>query len=408
MGSPRRRIAVITPFLDKQHGTERCMIEQLNRLGNDYEIHVYSKRVADIEPGKIVWHRVGDIPGPHVLRYLWFLAANHAHRWRDRRFRNLHFDAVFSPGVNCLDANVIVAHIMTGVFLQDIRHSLRFRNTPMRSWLRLLHRRLFYRIVITLEKLSYSRQDLYLVVLSKIMARDVQRTCGKTERVFPVYNAVDSQKFSPAVRHALREEARRSLGLHQDEFLILLIGNDLVTKGLRCLLKAVDLLQDSSIRVAVVGLDDSGPYHKFVREHALASRLAFLPVRPDVEFYYAAADLYVGPSLYDGFPLPPLEAMSCGIPAIVSSHAGISEIISSVEGGMVLADPEDFASLSKMIHRLVADPALCARVGADAARNVAQYTWDRNAAEIKAVLEEFLASRERPRQNGPAEPVVES
>jgi glycosyltransferase involved in cell wall biosynthesis len=392
--SPRHRIAVITPFLDKEHGTERCVIEQLSRLSDNYEIHVYSKRVEDIEPGKIVWHRVPDIPGPHVLRYLWFLAANHLYRWRDRRFRNLDFDLVFSPGVNCLDADVIVAHIITRVYLEDIRHSLRLRNTPVASWLRLLHRRLFYRIAIALEKFSYSRRDLYLVVLTGIMAQDVQRAYGKSQLVFRVYNAVDSQQYSPAVRNALRPQARRTLGLREDEFLILLIGNDLVTKGLRCLLKAVDLLQDPSIRVVVAGKDDSSPYHKFVREHALSSRLAFLPVRPDVEFYYAAADLYVGPSLYDGFPLPPLEAMACGVPAIVSSRAGISEIVSDGEAGLVLADPEDFTSLAKMIHRFVADPALCARVGAEATRKVAQYTWDRNAAEIKEVLEAFLASRQ--------------
>jgi glycosyltransferase involved in cell wall biosynthesis len=393
----KRRIAVISPFLDKQHGTERCVVEQLNRLGNDYEIHVYSERVEDIEPGKIIWHRVRDIPGPHVLRYLWFFAANHIYRWRDRRFRHLHFDLVLSPGVNCLDADVITSHIVFTVFLRNIRHSLRLRNTPMRSWLRLLHRRLLYRIVVTLEKISYSRRDLYLVVLSNIMMRDVQRSFGKSQFVFPLYYGVDSQKFSPAVRNSLRAEARRSLGLRKDEFLILLVGNDLITKGLRCLLQAVDLLHNPSIRVAVAGQDDSAPYHKFLREHSMTSRLDFLPVRPDVEFYYAAADLYVGPSLYDGFPLPPLEAMSSGIPAIVSSQAGISEIILDGEAGFVLADPEDFASLAKMIHRLYDDPALCARMGANATRNVAQYTWDRNAAKLKEVFEAFFARRENTR-----------
>jgi glycosyltransferase involved in cell wall biosynthesis len=125
----------------------------------------------------------------------------------------------------------------------------------------------------------------------------------------------------------------------------------------------------------------------------MTSRLDFLPIRPDVEFYYAAADLYVGPSVYDGFPLPPFEAMSCGIPAIVSSQAGISEIILNGESGLVLADPEDFASLAKMIHRLLDDPALCARMGANATRSVAQYTWDRNATELKAILEACLARR---------------
>jgi glycosyltransferase involved in cell wall biosynthesis len=404
----KRRIALISPFLDKQHGTERCVVEQLNRLGNDYEIHVYSKRVADVEPGKIIWHPVRDIPGPHVVRYLWFFVANHFYRWRDRRFRNLDFDLVISPGVNCLDADVITSHIIFTVFLRNIRHSLRFRNTPLGSWGRLLHRRILYRIIVTMEKFSYSRQDLCLVVLSDIMARDVQKNFGKSQWVFPLYYGVDSQKFSPAMRKSLRAEARRSLGLRQDEFLILLVGNDLVTKGLRCLLKAVDLLQNESIRIVVAGQDDSAPYHKFLRDHSLTSRLDFLPVRPDVEFYYAAADLYVGPSLYDGFPLPPLEAMSSGIPAIVSSQAGISEIILDGEAGLVLADPEDFAALSEMIHKLFDDPALCARLGANATRNVAQYTWDRNATELKAILDAVFASRKPSGGSEPAERVVES
>jgi hypothetical protein len=153
MGSRRRRIAVITPFLDKQHGTERCVIEQLNRLATTTKSTSTASGWRISSQAKSSGTRWAISPARIVLRYLWFFAANHFYRWRDRRFRNLHFDLVFSPGVNCLDADVIVAHIITGVFLQDIQHSLHFRNTPLRSWLRLLHRRLFYRIVITLEKL---------------------------------------------------------------------------------------------------------------------------------------------------------------------------------------------------------------------------------------------------------------
>jgi glycosyltransferase involved in cell wall biosynthesis len=393
----KRRIAVITPFLDKQHGTERCIIEELDRLADDYEIHVYSKRVEDIAPGKITWHRIPDIPGPFALRYVWFFAANHFYRWRDRRFRRLDFDLVLSPGVNCLDADVIICHIVIRAFLKNIQHSLRFRTTRLRSWPLLLHRRLFYRIVATAEKFAYSRQDLYLVVLTNIMGRDVQRNFGKSRLLFQSYCGIDSQKFSPAVCGSLRAEARRSLGLRPDDFLILMLSNDLITKGLRCLLEAVQLLQNPSVRIIVAGHDDSAPYHKFLRENSMESRVHFLPVRPDVEFYYAAADLYAAPSLYDGYPLPVSEAMSCGIPAIASTHAGTSEIIRDGEDGFVLADPADSASLAKMIQKLVDDPALSARMGANASRNVAQFTWDRNAAELKVILEAFLASRENTR-----------
>ena len=57
-GPAKTRIAVVSPFLDKQHGTERCVVEQVERLARDYEVHVYSNRVEDIDLSRIVWHRV--------------------------------------------------------------------------------------------------------------------------------------------------------------------------------------------------------------------------------------------------------------------------------------------------------------------------------------------------------------
>ena len=55
--------------------------------------------------------------------------------------------------------------------------------------------------------------------------------------------------------------------------------------------------------------------------------MKFVPPRNDIEFYYAAADAYVGPSLEDTFAQPPAEAMACGLPVIVSSANGTSEIV---------------------------------------------------------------------------------
>ena len=60
---PRRRIAVVSPFLDKRHGTERSVVEQIERLALNYEIHVYSNRVVDIDPAAIVFHRVPAVAG---------------------------------------------------------------------------------------------------------------------------------------------------------------------------------------------------------------------------------------------------------------------------------------------------------------------------------------------------------
>lgn len=74
------RIAVVSPFIDKRHGTERCIAEQVERLACDYgyEIHIYSQRVKDIsvttDCGCIIWHRIPSIPGPHPV-WLWLLGT---------------------------------------------------------------------------------------------------------------------------------------------------------------------------------------------------------------------------------------------------------------------------------------------------------------------------------------------
>src|ERR1700688_3703161 len=116
LGRFKLRLAVVSPFLDRQHGTERCIVEQIEYFLRQpgCEIHIYSQSVRDLEivrsrgfwvsppsPGKAIWHRIPGLPGPHLLNYLWWYFANQAVRWYHRKFRGLRFDLVFSPGINC-------------------------------------------------------------------------------------------------------------------------------------------------------------------------------------------------------------------------------------------------------------------------------------------------------------------
>ena len=117
------RLAVVSPFLDRSHGTERVLVEQLERLAFHHgcEIHLYSQHVADLavsQPhaahtsgsGVILWHKVPSTRGPYILQYLaWILLNQCLRRW-DKFFRRLSFDLVLSPGVNCFDADVVIVH----------------------------------------------------------------------------------------------------------------------------------------------------------------------------------------------------------------------------------------------------------------------------------------------------------
>jgi hypothetical protein len=86
---PPVRIAVVSPFIDKRHGTERRIAEWISRLPQEYEIHIYSQRVEDVDLAGMRLHKIPRIPGPHLVNFLWWLAANHLWRWWDARVRGL-------------------------------------------------------------------------------------------------------------------------------------------------------------------------------------------------------------------------------------------------------------------------------------------------------------------------------
>jgi glycosyltransferase involved in cell wall biosynthesis len=78
-----------------------------------------------------------------------------------------------------------------------------------------------------------------------------------------------------------------------------------------------------------------------MHDRGLEDKIRFMPSRGDVEWYYAAADAYVGPSFEDTFAQPPAEAMACGLPVITSATNGTAEIITDGVDGLIVQDPND-------------------------------------------------------------------
>jgi len=390
----RPRVAVISPFLDKRHGTERCVAEQIERLSDEFEVHLYSTRVRDLDLTKIIWHKTGLRLAPHVLAYCWFLISNHVVRAWDKRVHNLKFDIVFSPGINCLDADVIAVHIVFAEFYRLAVEDLKFVRNKIAFWPRLIHRRLMYRLFIGLERHVYSNQRIPLVVISHKMEEDLRRFFARTENVQLLYHGIDPAHMNPERRMMLREKSRNELGIPAEAFALLLVGNDWKKKGLYTLLEAVVALNDSNVWVLVRGDDDLRLSRDAIRKFGLADRVKFLPSIPEIDAYYAACDVYVGPSLEDSFAIPPLEAMACGLPVIVSAQAGVSELIEHNENGFILQNPNDFAALSELIRALREDPSLREQVSSRAASTAREYTWQRNGESFSRFMRD-LVSRKR-------------
>jgi len=366
------------------------VVEWIDRLSDAFEIHVYSQNIEDLDLSKFVWHRVSRLPGPHLFNFLWWFVANRLQRYRDQRSKNIQFDIVFSPGPNCLDADAVTVHIVFAEFVRRVRPELKFIRNPVRLWPRLLHRRMYYKIAMLLERRVFRNLHTQLILTAPHTSEEIGRFFGRRE-VFPVVSTgLDHTVFNPARRCGLRNYARESLGVGEDRFVLLLIGNDWRKKGLGTLLGALEILPHLPVDLLVAGKDDPGPFLSAIQEKPLKLRVRFLPSIKDVERYYAAADAYVGPSLEDTFAMPASEAMACGLPTIISARAGASALVTDRFDGLILNDPSDVQELANLILLLCENKQLRERLGRNAAQTAQKYTWERSTEELVVVFQKIL------------------
>jgi glycosyltransferase involved in cell wall biosynthesis len=387
------RLAVISPFLDKRHGSERIMLEWLLHLPQEFEIHIYSQRVEDVDLSKFTWHRIPKLPGPHLLNFLWWLAANRFCIGWDRHLRGLRHDLVFSSGANSIGADVMCVHIVFAEYVRQVQSGMRLFQNPVRQWPRLLHRKLYYRVANWMERRACMDRRTTLVGCSRKTAQELNRFYNRRDRIPVLYLGLDHSVFNPETRAALRQAARSELELPEDQLAVILVGNDWRNKGVLALLEALEQLRELPIELFFVSDEDPSACWGFVKEKKLENRVRFLAPRKDIEFYYAAADAYAGPSLQDSYGIPPVEAMACGLPVIVSASAGVAEIITHGVDGLILDDPKDSKALATMIRQLYEDEAFRSRLGERAAETARQYTWERNGLELAAIFEELLLQK---------------
>jgi glycosyltransferase involved in cell wall biosynthesis len=381
-------IAVVSPFIDKRHGTERRIAEWISRLGSEYEVHIYSQRVEDVDLSRMQWHRIPRLPGPYLFNFLWWFAANHLWRWWDSNFRGIRHDLVFTAGTNCFDADVISIHIVFAEFLRQTRAELAFSRNPVRFWPRLFHRWLFYRLVIFLERRMYTNPNTSLILIARKTAADLNRLYRRNGSLPIVYIGLDHRIYNPESRKQNHLKAREQLGVDPGKFVLLLVGNDWRKKGLLTLLDVLDKLKDLPLLLLVAGKDDPYPYLRRIHDRGLEGKIRFMPSRADVEWYYAAADVYIGPSLEDTFAQPPAEAMACGLPVITSATNGTAEMITDGVDGLIVQDPTDAEDLANKVRLLYESLDLCQTLGENAVRTAQKYTWDRNGEEIRAIFEQ--------------------
>ena len=221
-----------------------------------------------------------------------------------------------------------------------------------------------------------------IVTISEFSRREIIRYLGvEAQKIDVMPLGVDADRFSPAAAERVEPTAAPRL---------LYVGSDDTRKNLRRLMEAMVILHRQLACPATLtccGLGDAAAakYAPILQDAAIADFVTFTGFLPDEELrkLYNAADLFVFPSLYEGFGLPILEAMAAGLPVVSSRSASLPEV-----GGeaAVYCDAANPAELATAIHETWCNPILRKQLMRDGRARAARFTWTRTAQTWRGII----------------------
>ena len=218
----------------------------------------------------------------------------------------------------------------------------------------------------------YERADLVWVPQESVI--EVIREYGYKGHVEVMDNGSDLVADYP---EKFFVEARQALGIKPEEFVMLFVGQHIWEKNPKLVIESLARMSDVPFRMYFVGTGYAAEDMKhLVSEKGLDNKVTFvgsLTDRAEITRYYAAADLFLFPSLYDNAPLVVREAAALHTPAVMADGATASTILTDGENGFLVKN--DPADMEAKLRELAADPERVHRVGVQASRSIVR-SWE--------------------------------
>jgi glycosyltransferase involved in cell wall biosynthesis len=278
---------------------------------------------------------------------------------------------------------VVTVHDMSSLLFEDEGSDLRMR-----------YRRYRYRRGLT--------RASAVIAVSETTKRDIQNLMGiAPSHIHRVYNAPDPGFFSRDNGFD-EQEKHRILERYQIQYPYLLYaGNVRPHKNVPRLVEAFAVVRDQlskhpiyqDLRLIIIG--DTISQYPALRQAVIKSRvenvvrfLGFVPFET-LRYFYEAATAFVFVSRYEGFGLPPLEAMACGTPVVASNVSSLPEVLGDAA---VQVNPANVFEIARGITEVLLDDSLRAALVRCGREQASRFSWERTAREVLAIYHQACSS----------------
>jgi UDP-glucose:(heptosyl)LPS alpha-1,3-glucosyltransferase len=383
------KIALVHKRLDLNGGTERDLYltaEGLRDLG--HEVHLFCSEFWVQVPAGVIAHRVPAMPFGRTAR-LWSFALNGS---KSAASADCDVTVGFGP---ILRQDVLRcgggSHRR---FLEQLGAEGGWRR---RAWQRFS---VYHQSVLAIERRQYNLDRFKeIIAVSGRVKDDLMRTYSIPEhRIKVIYNGVDPIRFTPNGREQARVAVRDQWGIPRAAAVVLFIGSGFRRKGLDRLLSIWQSQRLQQTWLLVVGDDAGIAHYKKLAATVGEGRIIFTGRQTEVERFYAAADLLALPAVQEAFGNVVLEALSCGLPVLVSREVGAAELLSGALVQGIVDRPENSVELEGKLVALLehaADPELIR----EAITTAARFTWQNHLRELEGCLSRVALSRSGDRAN---------
>lgn len=236
--------------------------------------------------------------------------------------------------------------------------------------------------------ISIRQADRIYTVSDYVKGEIVERFRIPADRIAVTPNGVSVKATDPN-----RREQMRADHAYTNDKIVLYVGSIFNRRRLPVLIEALKHL-GPQYRLIVIGENRTYPRVDLAaeaRRHGVEQRIEFLGFAPDevVEQYYRMADVLVYLSEYEGFGIPPLEAMSYGVPAVISAAPAMNTLF---QNSAAMVDQPDAPTLAQTIERILSDPNESERMVRTGRELADRYTWDNTARILSQDWEQILAA----------------